>query len=429
MRTTLPIDPATATIYAEGWQSWTPTRWYSAAESPERPVDDNHRRMGYGVNAVGDSGFAGLGLLAVRPDPGEPLHTFSTTRPDDVPTIRANVHDDAITVESVGGVEQQRIAVQDDTAALSAWAIRFARRNRLPQPRAAPTVWCSWYRFFTEVRESDIDRNLAAIDACELAVDVVQIDDGYQSEIGDWLVPSGRFPDLAATIGRIRAAGRRAGIWLAPFLVGERATLARDHPDWLLPGADPGRNWGQRLHVLDVAHPAVVDYWRRVFEHFMALGIDYFKLDFLYAGALTGERRGEAIARYRGGLGLVRDIVGADAYLAGSGAPTLASAGLVDAMRVSPDTAPYAEAPSGDASSPGLGNAIRNGAARQWQNHVLWTNDPDCLLARPEVAERARWASHLNAVDGLRSVSDDIEGLDDWGLSATRSYLAGPARP
>ncbi len=425
MRTTLPIDPATAAVYAEGWQSWTPTRWYSVTESPERPVDANHRRMGSYADAHAGSGFTGLGLVAIRPAAGESLHIYASDSPTEVPVIRAAVQGDSVTVESVGPVAHHAIADLDAPSALTTWALRFADLNHLQPPRPSPTVWCSWYQFFTGVREADIDRNLVAMAHHELAVDVVQIDDGYQAEIGDWLVPSGRFPDLSATVSRIREAGRRAGIWIAPFLTGERSTIATDHPDWLVPGADPGRNWGQQLYVLDVANPKVVDYWRRVFEHFLALGIDYFKLDFLYAGALAGMDRGDAIARYRRGLALIREIVGPDAYLVGSGAPTLASAGLVDALRVSPDTATYAEAPSGDASSPGLRNAIRNSAARQWQNQVLWTNDPDCLLARPEVAERSRWASHLNAVDGLRSISDDIDGLDDWGLNATRAYLEG----
>ncbi len=39
------------------------------------------------------------------------------------------------------------------------------------------------------------------------------------------------------------APARRAGLWLAPFLVGAETTLAREHPDWLIGPA--GSNWGQ----------------------------------------------------------------------------------------------------------------------------------------------------------------------------------------
>jgi alpha-galactosidase len=64
----------------------------------------------------------------------------------------------------------------------------------------------------------------------ELPVDVIQLDDGYQRELGDWLTPSSRFESLSATVARIRDSGRRAGIWIAPFLVGARSGIARALP-------------------------------------------------------------------------------------------------------------------------------------------------------------------------------------------------------
>ena len=38
----------------------------------------------------------------------------------------------------------------------------------------APTVWCSWYRYFEQVTAQDVRTDLAALDAHELPVDVVQ---------------------------------------------------------------------------------------------------------------------------------------------------------------------------------------------------------------------------------------------------------------
>ena len=73
-----------------------------------------------------------------------------------------------------------------------------------------------------------MEENAAALDDLGLDVDVVQLDDGYQAEIGDWLVLSDRFASLRAVVDSIRRAGRRAGIWVAPFLVGERSALARE---------------------------------------------------------------------------------------------------------------------------------------------------------------------------------------------------------
>ena len=422
----LRVDPATALMYPEGWQSWTPTTTYGATDEPFRPVDQAHRRMGYGPGAWGP-GCIGSGLLAVRPARDEAIRLFAVPSPLEIPTIRAVLQDDLLLLDADGPVVEHSTGSDDIAAALREWAVEFAAAAGVGPLRPAPRVWCSWYQYLTEVTEADILENLAAMAARDLPIDVVQIDDGYQREIGDWLESSERFDDLGELVSRIRAAGRRAGIWVAPFIVGERSHVAAEHPGWLVPGAKPGRNWGQELAALDLANEAVQEHLIRMFSSLSALGIDYFKLDFLYAGAIQGEYRSvaAAIAAYRAGLRVIRAAVGDQAYLVGCGAPTLASVGLVDAMRVSPDTAPYVAPMSGDLSSPGQRSAIMTGRARQWQNRVFWLNDPDCLLARREVAERETWAAHVASVDGLRSVSDRIDGLDDWGLGATRDYLNG----
>ena len=84
-----------------------------------------------------------------------------------------------------------------------------------------------------------------------------------------------------------------------------------------------------------------------MFTALRSYGFDYFKLDFLYAGALGG------LEEYRHGLpAVIRDAVGPEAYVLGCGAPILPSVGLVDAMRVSPDVAPVYEPEDGDMSQP-----------------------------------------------------------------------------
>jgi alpha-galactosidase len=68
------------------------------------------------------------------------------------------------------------------------------------------------------VSEADVVENLLAIDDFDLPVDVVQVDDGWQADVGDWLGLSGRFSSLPDLVRRIRDHGRRPGIWLAPFV-------------------------------------------------------------------------------------------------------------------------------------------------------------------------------------------------------------------
>ena len=118
------------------------------------------------------------------------------------------------------------------------------------------------------------------------------------------------------------------------------------------------------------------------------------------------------MAAYRSGLALIRDVVGPEVYLVGCGAPLLPSVGLVDAMRVSPDT--FHE--GGEDGSAGL-RGLMPLAARAWQQGRFWVNDPDCLVARPSYPLRERWA---DAVDGASAAcgrfSDRVAELDEWGL-------------
>jgi alpha-galactosidase len=288
--------------------------------------------------------------------------------------------------------------------------------------RPAPTAWCSWYHYYTGVAEADVVENITEIDRLDLPVDVIQIDDGWQAEIGDWLDLSDRFGSLAGIVDRVRATGRRAGVWIAPFLVGARSRLARDHPDWLVAGADAGHNWGQALAALDLENPAAADHLRRVFGELRSVGFDYFKLDFLYGGALAG------LDVYRTGLGLIREAVGHDAYLLGCGAPLLPSVGLVDAMRVGPDIDARIS-PDGDMSRPSFEAAALSVAGRAWQHGRFWINDPDCLMVRPAIAHRERWAAIVERYGGLRSSGDRIRDLDAWGLAITRRLLTDLPAP
>jgi alpha-galactosidase len=297
-------------------------------------------------------------------------------------------------------------------------------------PRPAPTVWCSWYEYFTEVTEGDIHENLRAMDTLDLPVDVVQIDDGYQRALGDWLTLSGRFRSRAGIAEKIRSRGRRAGIWTAPFLVDPASDLAAEHPDWLVRDtaggfAHAGRNWGHDLRVLDTTHPDAAACLTEVFTTLRAEGYDYFKVDFLYAGALDGIRHADVdpLTAYRSGIELIREAIGPDSYLLGCGAPILPSIGLFDAMRVSPDTAPHRRPEADDYSQPGQDPAEFTGAARQWQHGRLWTNDPDCLMARPAVETRERWAAHVESTGGLMASSDRLLSLDEWGVTTTRRLL------
>ena len=72
------------------------------------------------------------------------------------------------------------------------------------------------------MHQKDVRGNLETLAKARdrLTVRYVQLDDGYQAKVGDWLSVNWKFPaglkDLAQ---RIRKDGIVPGIWTAPFIV------------------------------------------------------------------------------------------------------------------------------------------------------------------------------------------------------------------
>ena len=184
--------------------------------------------------------------------------------------------------------------------------------------------------------------------------------------------------------------------------------------------------------MLDVTHPGAARHLQDVFTELCRQGYDHFKLDFVYAGAIEGRRHEQVdgITAYRHGMRLLREAVGPNRILHGCGAPILPSLGLVDCMRVSPDTDPLVDPPSGDISQPGQRGARSTSVAREFLHGRWWANDPDCLIVQPDIEDRERWAEHIENAPGLRMSSDPIGALDRWGLDRTRELLTpSSARP
>ena len=417
---------AHAHIYEHGWQTGSPTGIYGLESRPSRARAQVRQTMCYRPQRPPPTGtFQGEGALALLPGDGT-VRLWTAPAPHvEVPSIRAEVRGDRVVISADGNVEERAVTSGDLNKSLAAWAEGIGTRLGVSPVRSLPPVWCSWYFYREHVTEADVVANLIACDRLDLDVSVIQVDDGHQCEIGDWLEPRSGFGSLDRLVRRIADSGRRTGIWIAPFLAGANSRVAQAHPDWLVGDAWAGHHWDQDLFAIDVTHPDASEYLVDVFRTFAEWGIDYFKLDFIYAGALEGRRRAAVtgIAAYREGLRLIRAAVGDDAVLLACGAPILPSIGVVDAMRVSPDVGPRYEPPDGDLSQPALRSALATGRARAWQHARWWTNDPDCLIVRPEVERREEWAEHVALSGGLVASSDALDALDDWGLEITRRLL------
>jgi alpha-galactosidase len=314
-------------------------------------------------------------------------------------------------------------------------------------PRPSPTGWCSWYHFFQNIDPAAIRDNLQAVQELhtDLPLDLVQIDDGFETQVGDWLTFQPDFPDgVAPLAAEIRAAGLSPGLWLAPFIVHPKSKLREAHPDWLLRGhlnrpVNAGYLWNTFTTALDLTHPDAQDYVREVIHTAtQAWGFSYLKLDFLFAAALPGKRRDATRTRaqvLRAALENVRMAAGAETILLGCGCPLGPALGLVDAMRISSDVdvgwlpsfrgkKPFLAA---EPHMPAARNALQNVLCRAPLHSRWWINDPDCLLLRPEtdltLDEIQTLASVIAMSGGSLFLSDHLPSLPPERLRIAKSLL------
>ena len=129
-------------------------------------------------------------------------------------------------VTAQGGREEQ----------LAQFADRIARHHPRPQYDKPLTGWCSWYCYGPAVRESDIEENCRAMKKLP-GFRYVQIDDGYQMHMGDWLIPHPNFPGgVKELCGKIRKMGLEPALWAAPFIAEEESELLTGWDELLMGG-------------------------------------------------------------------------------------------------------------------------------------------------------------------------------------------------
>ncbi len=155
------------------------------------------------------TGFQAEGLLGLVNADGS-AEVFFGERPESVvPTIRVRTEGGRLVVSADGDVSD--LHAQSLQAGLVEVGDRLAARLAIRPLTPLPAGWCSWYTYWNEVTAQDVLANLAVIDQQDLGMEVVQVDDGYQREIGDWLEVRPAFGDLDEVAARILDSGRVPG--------------------------------------------------------------------------------------------------------------------------------------------------------------------------------------------------------------------------
>lgn len=322
---------------------------------------------------------------------------------------------------------------------LAAFGERIAKHHPRRTSGPPPSGWCSWYCFGPGVTTEDVRRNLEWIAESDLDLRYVQIDDGYQAAMGDWLATGAAFGGgVQRVLAEIEEAGFEPAIWVAPLIAERDSALFREHPDWFISGPDgtPLRSdtvsFGGWRHgpwyCLDGTHPGAQRHLRELFRTMREeWGCTYFKLDANFWGMMHGGRfhdpNATRVEAYRRGMEAILEGVG-DAFVLGCNHPIWPSFGLIDGSRSSMDV-------SRDWSV--IRRTGRENLLRNWQNGVLWWNDPDCLLVEARLPENELLyhASLLHATGGMLLSGDDLPRMSPAAvkrLAAVASPTGVPAR-
>ena len=418
-------------IFANGYQSWTETKefvrheYVSDLKRTGRLVEKRFHFKQYGSQAfwpMEKAVYLGFDFSYVRGK--SPIFIGSYNYRNAYLLIRFYVLKHMISLES--DVEGRRLQagetftvfdfVTDRTG--DAYFSAFT-----PRPAKKLLGYTSWYNHYQNIREELIE---SALEKTDDRFDLFQIDDGFETFVGDWLdVDPVKFPrGLEPIVSSIHEKGMLAGIWLAPFVAEDQSRLMKEHPEWIAKD-DAGQkiyagcNWSGDC-PLDLNVPEAVDYIREVLRHYVSLGFDFFKLDFLYAvnlKPLKGKTRCEtAEFAYR----LLREELEGKLVLA-CGATLSNCFERFEYCRIGPDVSLDFDDvfymrwfhPERISTRVTLGNTI----FRSMLDGRVFANDPDVFLLRDENIRLSRAQKEsltlLNGLYGsLMMTSDDIAGYD-----------------
>jgi alpha-galactosidase len=420
----LPLPPAT-TLYGEGFQMLSQTGGTLGAPIDfSQYTDAKHYRI-----PASEGARAYYGLLTLTPPGGDTsLHAFTSCARFSGrfeirgASMRAIVDTENLSLEpgETWALEELMVASgRDRSHLLTDMADRLVMHHPPLRVRTPPTGWCSWYCFGPSVTAQQVLDNLDVIAKSVPALKYVQIDDGYQSAMGDWLDTGAAFGGNVRTVlSEIRRRGFEPAIWVAPFVAEEKSTLFQQHPGWFIKDAEGAPLRSDRVtfggwrrgpwYALDGTQPDVQAHLERVFRTMRAeWGCTYFKLDANFWGAMHGGRfhdaRATRIEAYRRGMQAVIRGAG-ESFILGCNHPIWPSLGVVHGSRSSNDIKRTWDR----IKTTGFQNLQRN-----WQNGRLWWNDPDAIVLANDLtdAECQFHATVIYASGGMVLSGDDLTKL------------------
>jgi alpha-galactosidase len=449
-------------FYTNGWQSWNyagsldisdPSPWsrFGPIDHPMRINTGTPRPKSKGhfisdFFAVFGERSSRLGFILGFLSQRQAFGTIEALIHPDHPALRMWANLDGVRIDESQSFSTDwaylELADLNHQDPLSKYFEAVAAVNDVSLHFESSVGWCSWYHAFESVSEKWMMDNIswASSNWERIPLEVIQLDDGFEKQVGDWTEWKDTFPNgIKPICTEIRAAGFRPGIWIAPFVAKRGSEIARKKPEWILRNrcsfpVNPGFLWNSFPYVLDITRPAVIEHLRDLIRYYVEeLGFEYLKLDFLYAGALPGIRFDPSLTRAQGlyqAFMVIKDAAGEEVELLGCGCPIGSGIGVFDSMRIGPDVAPHwkpyykgiERLLEKEQGFPSTRNAILTTVNRYPMHGRWWVNDPDCLIVRSTdndltEAEVKTLASVIAMSGGALFLSDDLPTLAEGRLN------------
>ncbi len=339
-------------IFVNGYQSWTDSREFGIKESLHKIRFGRYMTNKYKFDAYGDYTF--------KKSKKHVLHgyTYAYLRRKDNIYLYGSYNEKNAYLVINYDIKRNRIILESDCERkvvskeeftlldytylegniLETQKLYFSSLGSCLKPKLKG--YTSWYNHYQDINESKINKALEGITSSNY--DLFQIDDGFETYVGDWLkIDENKFPHgLKVIVDKIHDKGLLSGIWLAPFVVEQDSEIYHLHPEWVYHDekGNPvyaGGNWSHQLS-LDIRKQEVLDYIKECLNYYIDLGFDFFKLDFLYAVNLVKVENKTRCQVMSEMMTFLREIL-KDKLILGCGVPLENAFSKVDYCRVGCD--------------------------------------------------------------------------------------------
>lgn len=429
---------ATDRVYVNGYQSWTTSREYR--KNDVQP----------GINGIG---FIAGRILSLFGDydfqkyPKKPglFHSYSYTYVNTDGKVKllgtttertgfTVFHHDMVAGRLVIQKDVEGVTVEGDYDVFDLFAAEgsydevfdayFATLN-FPKPRLDHmSGYTSWYNYYGNINEKQILRDLEGLATVGKSADIFQIDDGYQTKVGDWY-SNDKFPSgMKYVVDKIHEKGYLAGLWMAPFNATFDSVVNKEHPEWMVRNKKGhkqlgvigwGGGWTMDFYIPECA-AYIKNFFKRVVEEW---GFDMVKLDFLYSICQTpryGKSRGQIMTE---AMEFLRECIGEKTYLLGCGVPLFPAFGACDMCRISCDVSKTLKViildKNGNQEIPSARNAMNNSIFRRHLNGRVWVNDPDVFYLRENnlkgIDEHYFGTSKLNLTEEQKQLIGEVNNM------------------